>query len=958
MSVSDLVPKLPSGQQMVENGLPTAVQEQLRAIALQVLQRLFVPILRRRHLRKARLALTHELLSSHVSLQEVEAAAFSALQYTSYLGAVTRDFYTRADGSRFSTLGGTAEAETAAVVVPSLDAATGAAIRDTVRDILNSSYVQLSVHLQDEILEWEWEPASEVLVLVGGSLERRGTAVALKATASAGGLPNISPGVSVLCSRRASAMAGYGFSRRDSATTGGASQLGTARRASATMHLSTSSHGGSVGGSFAVRPTSAFLRRSLTDFGQDHAACASAMGGTAGAPTTPNSAVLRAPPSAPAPADAGVEFLTAPQVLGELACIGNFPYCAALCVSSPTAVILRMPKVIYCYMVSECASSAGQQRLLVEAMQMRERLLPYFAPLTRARLQICPLLTRLRTEYLEHIRDLMIPRVYAAGMECGEKEQPTHIFFIRRGVVQMQREASVQGNDSGAPSRNNSEPASPIAATPAATPYTNFSLELPRNRSVLVEGHTYGETSCILADTVGDRYTAVTHVDMYLLPFQVLIQLMKQEPEVHSAIYHSAQEFSYLRDKEWAGVLFGPRLVGAKLFGVHGVVPAEGMLALMATATHERASGGGPRDYRGKALAESPFSVDHPSHGSARRGGGGGGHRSSAPARRVTIFEEALNSGGTGDHAGSGVGGANVLPLTGGRVSSALLNAMEQMPLVSLLPSATRDFYRACTQQWRCVPYKKGDVIVTSGAECNRLLLFFEGRAGIVMNAPLLHDEMRSGPLGRADIASASPAAVCPIPPGHVVGYTCVRRHRWTRSIIALDNVVEVWEMHRNAFVQLLRTHGLERGMQAATLQVLQPLAPQERLAVLDYQPLLHPMPSSLWSEQAVPNVHPVVVTNESAVCFPVWREGDFPLDRHQSVMDTTARAGSAGARRATLLSASSMKVASVANERQRSASRLEDSTHLRSRHSGSTAGMAEVESTSRHHFIAQLAGA
>ncbi|CBZ29648.1 conserved hypothetical protein [Leishmania mexicana MHOM/GT/2001/U1103] len=957
MPVSSLIPKLPSGQQMMAGRLPTAVQEQLRAVALQVLQRLFVPILRRYRLRKVRLALTYQLLSSHASSEEVEAVALSALQHKSYLGAVTRDLYTIADGGRSAMLGGATEAQSTAMAVPPVDAATGAQIRDRVLDILNSSYVQVAVHLRKEVLEWEWEPASEVLVLVGGSVERRGTAVAMaNATASTVGTSNVGTVASLVGSRRASAVAGHGFSRRGSGVTSDAGRPGTTRRVSTAMLRSTSSHGGTVGSGIALPPTSVISSCSLTDFGQERAVSALGMDGAAGAPAMSSSSVLQAHPSAPVPAEVDTEFLTAPQVLGELACVGGFPYCAALSVSSPMAVIVRIPKVVYSHMVSECATAVGQRRLLVEALQMRERLLPYFAPLTRARLRICPLLTRLRTEQLEHIRDLVIPRVYAAGMECGEEEQPTHIFFIRRGVVQMQREATVPENDGGTHIKN-SELASPHAAALTAAPHTNFSLELPRNRSLLVEGHTYGETSCIFGDSVGDRYTAVTHVDMYLLPFQVLIQLMKQEPDVHGPIYHSAQELSYIREKEWTGALFGPRLVGANLPGVHGVVPAEGMLALMAAGAHRGVGGGGTSVSRGKGPAEVSFSPFHPPSGRALRGGGGG-HHSPAMSRRVTIFEEASNPGVTGDRAGGGVGGSGVLPLTGGRVSSALLRVMEQLPLVSLLPGATSDFHHACTQQWQCVRYNKGDVIATSGEECNRLLLFFEGRAGIVIDAALLHEEMRPEALGSADIASASPAAVCPIPSGHIVGYTCVRRHRWTRSIVALDDVVEVWELRRNAFVQLLNAHGILHDMQAATLQVLQPLAAQERLKVLDYQPLLHPMPSSLWMEQAVPNVHPVVVANEKAVLFPVWREGDFPFDRRQSVMEATARAGSAGGRRATLSSVNSVKAAAVANELQRSATRLEDSLHLRSRRPSSATGVLETGSISRGNLRVQLADA
>ncbi|KAK7201962.1 Cyclic nucleotide-binding domain containing protein [Novymonas esmeraldas] len=949
MSLAGLTAKLPSGQQMVEDRLPPTVQEQLRAVAQQVLERLFAPIVRLYLARKARLALKHQLFASHASWEAVEAAAFSALQHLSYLGAVTRDLYTLTDSGRpylGGSLSGSGAAEAQATVtmaLPPVDAATGAEIRDKVREMLNSGYVQVAVHLQEEVLEWEWEPASEVLVLVAGAVERRGTAVAVAraaAAAAGGGAGVIGAGASPTGSRRGSVVAGHGQSRRGSTAAG--SRPGTSRRDSA----------GALG--------SGFSRRTSVGFAPERAAGAPGLAGAVGAPGILNSAVLQVPSTAVGATEPDAERLSAPCVLNELPCVGGFPYCAALSVSSATAVVLRIPKAAYCHMVSECATSSGQRRLLVEALQMRQRLLPYFAPLTRARLQMCPLLTRLRTEQLEHLRDLMIPRVYAAGMECGEREKPTHIFFVRRGVVQMQRVASVSGDGGGGGGREhsntNSEPTSPVATAPLGHAPTSFSLALPKNRTVLVEGHTYGETSCIFGDSTGDRHTAVTHVDMYLLPFPVLIQLMKQEPEVQSAIYHSAQELSYLRDREWAAVLFGPSLVGTELPGVHGVVPAEGTLALMAAGVHD-AVGGIGGFLGGRATAETSFSLDPLSRGSALRGGGGGADRGgTAPTRRVTIFEEASNGGGTVSRGGGGGANVHTAPLTGGRVSTALLGAMEQLPLVGLLPSVTSDFYRDCVPHWQCVQYHKGDVIAAGGEECNRLLLFFEGRAGVVVSAALLQEEMRPGPFGRADVASVSPAVVHHIPAGHVVGYTCVRRHRWTRTILAVDDLVEVWEMRRNAFVQLLRTHGMERDMQAATLQLLQPLAAQkERLTVLDYQPLLRPMPSSLWREQAVPNVHPVVVTNEDAPCFPVWREGDFPLDRRQSVTDATARAGSSGGRRATLTTVSSVKVAAVANERQRSASRMEDSPHLRSRRAGSVTGMSDADSMSRANMNIQL---
>ncbi|KAG5496315.1 hypothetical protein JKF63_02617 [Porcisia hertigi] len=932
MSISDLSPKLPSGQQMIRDDLPAAVQEQLRSVAVEVLQRLFAPILHVHRLRQARRAVNQRLLSSHASWEEVEAAAFDALQYTSFFGAVLHDPHSvTADGRPLATGSAAAEVQGGAMAALPAESAVGAEVRSKVRDVLRSSHVQVSVHLHGEFLEWELEPASEVLVLVGGTLRRCGVAVAVGGGANVG-----------------SPTTGCALLRKDSVVNAGAGLPVAGRRSSAVMPRSRSSRLSSASGSPAIRPNATFARRLSTGSGQEPAASVTGTADTAGALSMRSSSALQAPQLAALSADAEAEWLTAPQVLGELECVGGFPYCATLSVSSPMAIVLRIPKAVYCHMLCECVPSGGQRRLLTEALQTRERLLPYFAPLTQARLRMCPLLTRLHAEQLEHIRELMLPRVYAAGMECCEKERPRHIFFIRRGVVQMQRKASVLSSGGGGTHSNISEPASRLTAADDAASHTSFPLEYPKNRLVLVEGHTYGETSCIFDDTVGEHYMAVTHVDMYLLPFQVLIQLMKQEPEVHSVVYRSAKELSFLRDKEWPGVLFGPRLVGTELPGVHGVVPAGGVLALMAAGAHDEVAGGADGGggaggwRRGGCLAEVGIGVDSPPHGNAVRGGSVG-NRCSGPARRVTIFEEASSSCGMGDRGG-GVGRVGPSRLTGGRVSSALLSAMERLPLVGLCPGVPSDFYRACLQHWQCVRYKKGDVIVSCGKECNGLLLFFEGRAGVVMNAALLRREKQPGSFCRAGIASAPLGGIVrPIPPGHVVGYTCVRRHRWSRSIVALDDVVEVWEMRRNAFVQLLRAHGIEHNMQVATLQVLQPLAAQEeRLAVLDHQPLLHPMPSSLWSEQGVPNVHPVVVSDGETVCFPVWLEGDFPLDSLRSSSDTTARISNAGGRRATLSSLNSMRVAPAGSELQRSVSRLEDSFHVRARRPGSVVGFSE----------------
>jgi CRP-like cAMP-binding protein len=957
-------PKLPSGQQMRQMQLPPVAQEQIHIIALQVLQRLFEPLVRRCRLRKARLLLQRQYIAECTSAGDVETAVVNALQHISFLGAVTREIgTTTSQGNNASNAAadGVARSPTssheglphptspsASVSLPAVDLTAAAEIREQVRAAMTAHLVHLSVHLQDEIVEWEWEPASEVLILLAGTVERRGSAVAVTRAMSASPFA-VGPGGSAPGTRRQSAATAAHVSSRTGSLSYGR-PAGGSRRGSA------SGLGNASLNTSLAATTRSLPRRASGGVGAE--APFTAPGGGGGRPFTSSSAFQGGGGGGSVLGNADAQMLAAPQVFGELACLGAFPYCAMLSVVSPTALLLRIPKEVYCKLVSQCVAVEGQRRLLVEALQMRERLMPYYAPLTSARLLLCPLLTHLRPEQLEHIRDLAIPRVYAAGMECGEKDSPHHIFFIRRGVVQMQRDG---GNGWGAappPPAMGGLGAGSVAASEFSsrqavdtTARASYSLGLPKNRSVLVEGHTYGETGCIFGDALGDRYTAVTHVDMYLLPFQVLIQLMKQVPEVQSTIYRSAQELSFLRDKEWPGVLFGPQQFGVELPDVHGIVPAQGLLANMAaTPAAQNAdwhSTGYSRTTRGCSVGINP--LGHP--------GGAAG----AP-RRVTIFEDVsadrtANAERTGDATSGGGGGG----LTGGRVSTALLTAMEQLPVVSLLPSFSADFAKECTQQWQCVTYTKGDVIAAAGQECSRLLLFFEGRAGVVRNAAQLREELHPGPFGVADINSVGSDVVCPIPAGHVVGYTCVRRHRWTNSIVALDDVVEVWEMRRNTFVQLLRTHGMEREMQTASLQLLQPLAVQkDRLAVLDYQPLLHPMPNSLWRQQAVPNVHPVVAAKEGTVCFPVWREGDFPLDRRASVADISACSGSGGGRRrSTLTAVSSVRVAAIANERQRSAGqRVGDSPKLASQRPSSAFALSESDSGARTSFMGRLASA
>lgn len=785
---SVVTPMLPSGWRMVEDNIPAAVQEQIRYIAAQLLQRLLGPLIYRYRGRQARIALI-EAMRSKYSPVKIKQSVSLAMEHISHLGRLLHETESRATENLESTgtdsLGSTLRPSTVAA------AEAMSALRSTLADVFSSSLMTVRVHVQDEKLQWVREPSHEVLVLVAGSVERHGPVIAA------------SPGT-----------------RRSSFRT---SRLGSASSPVGQSSRRVSLASGVIGA--VPRPPMDQARRS--SLGMER-------GSTLPSPVASRSGVA---------VEQQCDILHAPQVFGELSCIGSFPYCMDLVVTSSSAIVVAIPKHVYCCMVSEVAHPDAQRQLLLEALLLRERYLPIFAPMTLARLKLCPLLAQLRMEHLHHIRDLMIPRVYAAGMGCGETGFPEHIFFVHRGVVRMERD--------GAPS--------------TAPSQVSQVFSMPKNRPLLFSGHTYGETSCIFGQSVGsESYFAITHVDMYLLPFSVLIQLMKQEPAVQNFIYHGAKELSLVREREYHGVLYGPVLRGTVLREIHGIIPLNSPLLAAALATPSPVQQlRQPSFQRDSVKIAQPPSGDRPS---------------SAQRRRVTISDELRVGYADGSSA------IELSPLPIYRAFPDQLTSVSQIPLVNVLPSVTNEFLQVIERQWQCHSYSKGDIIVTKGEECNRVLFFTEGRAGIVMSEQRLSKERRPGLFGPIDIANVSPAALQPIPLGHMVGYTCVRRHRWTRAIIAMDDTVEVWELKRPLFVHALRTKGLDREMNSAVLQLLQPLAVEKnRLFALDYQPLLTPMPSSLWQEQAVPNLHPVVITNDSQCLFPIWTEGDFPMDRRAS---------------------------------------------------------------------------
>lgn len=690
-------------------------------------------------------------------------------------------------------------------------------IADTVRESM-----KLRVHLQLERIQSSLEPAHEVLILLSGSLHRRypvvgpaGAVAYSDGSGAPGSTTRESPGVSRTSPRFGSAAGASPTSHCPSASS------------ASSLNATVTGHGARTGQS-SLRAT---VRRSSLLVPAQH-------GGLLPSGNAMASDVLRAP-----------------LVLGELSTLGGFPVCEELTVDSERCLIGSINKNAYCSFIASLPTGM-QKRLMLSALTQRERLLPFFAPMTLGRLRLCPLLSMLSNEQLAHLKDHLMPKVLAAGMLCSERADPQHIFFIRRGLVRTEREGSANVERWGATS--------------------------PKGRTVLVEGHTFGEAPCIFRESLGDSFYALSHVDAYLLPFRVLIQLMKQQPEVQSTVYSCAKAVSILREKDFEGVLrFSPG--ENNVYGLQGVANSRsGMFDQSGRGAHRGPTVAGSRlgSRAGSFIGDSSANVVHTVTVASppTAAGLGGGPTIS---RRVTIYEAAEAMGGP--DAGGGA-------LVGGKVSPGLITAMHRIPLLSLI--APREVVEEIQRFWRCVRYEKGDVIFGRGSECNRVLLFYEGRAGLVLDENALRRELLPTPFGVADLAVLASAQAANvnngtnaaanilqiIPQGHVVGYTCVLRHRWTRTVIALDDSVEVWEISRVSLVNVLRRHGMEKKMWAAVQQVLQPLVPQtERIHALDLQPLCHPMPNSLWGEQLLANVHPVRLGETSL--FPVWREGDFPLD-------------------------------------------------------------------------------
>lgn len=546
---------------------------------------------------------------------------------------------------------------------------------------------------------------------------------------------------------------------------------------------------------------------------------------------------------------------TAPAVLGETACLGNFPYCATVRVESDVAVVATISRADYALLVASTGLLELQRTLLYEALREREVFMPFFAPLCRGRLRMCPLFSHVSDAVLDELREAAIPRVFPAGMLISEGENPKHVFFVRRG--QVRREPDPKGYRDG----------------------TEVHCERLRNQALLVEGHTFGELPCAFRESTRDTYYAISNTDIYALPYATLELLMRSHPEVKLQLEAGAMALYESRGVAVPGLKFTPTLTDPRHY-VDGVFPKDAMLLTL---------------YKKAVLDQRLLAPG----------------ASGPSSRRVTI----MDAGGVASLDGTLNGG--VPTLHGGKVTPGMTEAIQLIPLLSLVTPPS--FNQRCLALWKCTQYREGDVIVRRGEECNRVLFFYHGSSGVVMD--------ERGYL----VEGANRKTVVTIPKGQMVGYTCVRRHRWTRSIVCLQNLTEVWELKRSALVSLLQQFDCAEAVNTAVLQVLQPLCPilpeysstpggrksggtttvnntmisssgsggggggasggtaaaeelqrqqreSRRFLPLDSQPLLRPMLNSLWGSQPVPNLHPVSMNPTPLPLFPVWKPGDFPL--------------------------------------------------------------------------------
>lgn len=542
----------------------------------------------------------------------------------------------------------------------------------------------------------------------------------------------------------------------------------------------------------------------------------------------------------------------APAVWGEMPCLGGYAWSTSLSVYSPIVIYATLSHIDYSSIITATGLLELQRALLYEALKNRELLLPYCAPMTIPRMRFCPLLTNLPEKVLEDLYTALIPRVFPAGVRINKYEVPRYIYFIRRGLVR--REPDVEAYRDGTEAR----------------------CDRPAHQALLVEGHTFGELTCIFRKAVRDAYFSMNHVEAYLLPYAVLDAWIERDAGVRKELEKQARSLYEVRGSTFPSLKFTPSAVNPREY-LEGLLPPDGFCVTL---------------YK-KALTEQRLAPE-------------------SMSRRVEPAEGGETLRGEG------------------RITAALLEAIQLIPVIGLVTPPT--FPAQCLPHWRCMHYNAFQTILRRGEECNRVLFFFYGTAGVVVDEQCYQREEAMG-------GWPSARSVVPILKGQMVGFGCVRRHRWMHSVVALENDVEVWELKRSALVLLLRQCNALEAVHLAVQQVLQPLyfpptaclssvrhmnskrsslsadfsakfgiglgerepemlvdaehsetteggeglsksteaAMLRRHIALDLQPLLHPTLHSLWSAHPVPALHPVSLVSHTPV-YPVWKEGDFPL--------------------------------------------------------------------------------
>ncbi|CCW60393.1 unnamed protein product [Phytomonas sp. EM1] len=850
--LSTFTPFIPTNKQIREWGYSDEMRHKLEQLAISILQRLFVPLMKRWRGKRARRKLLKSLIRNHFPGKSANEFSEQVILYKSDITQVTPFLHTPAvaesvgkgspkvhisevsnvrddpDGvpqdqeadlnkvsventpssimlppiisspplaslTRFNFSGTEpiAKKESLSSSFSQAQAKAAKTVREVVSNAVECDFT-FRAYLKGEVVQWPMEPAHEVLILLKGSLERVMPHKVGSNDSHSGfwskslSKPSLfSPSTTSLQS--VPSISGIDASGRHA----------TLQPELSTKGLMDSSH--SLHGSIDKQATSQRWRSKL--FPVDY--------------------VIHR------------DLLSAPSVLGESACIGGFPFCAEVVVQSEWALIASLPFDAYCRIITVLPLNS-QRRLLTHALKQRELLMPYFAPMTRERLCVCPFLSRLKPEDVNHLREYLVPKVYAAGMLCNESTDLKHIFFIRRGIVCVEHE-----------NRNIVEA---------------FSSSCPKSRTLLTEGHTFGEVQCISRESLGDLFYAVNHIDMYVLRFDMLIRLMKQWPAAHKAVIIAASVLSKLDAKEVPSLSFS--LSGVDIAFMRSAAKRQNIMSELENLHFSPINKGSGNNLSSRRRSSNADNLDSSAFFSVER------TLSPTKCRAANARTEATSPPN--------------FSLLVRSDPSGFVKVMKRIPLLGLV--VKEEDLGDLSVYWRCHIFDKGDFVVRRGEECNRLLYFCDGRAGIILDENQFQKEVRAqNPFadacsGEVDLSCLSTKEVFPIPLGHTIGYTCVRRHRWTHSVVAMEDNLEVWVLERAALVSFLWKCKLDHQMQSATLQLLQPLVLQhDRIPLLDYQPLLSPFPNSLWSEHPMPNMHPVSMI-ESKVIYSVWQEGDFPL--------------------------------------------------------------------------------